>query len=135
MDGAASDLRTGLPWQMVEIHEPVRSLFLIETTPESMLRIMDRERGIGRLCRNGWVLLALIDPETRAAQRFPGRGIPTVSAAGLGAAQGGFVGRLVSRLARPPGIRGNRAVEPLAATPQTDEEYLTNEHRFIQFLG
>ena len=24
MDGAASDLRTGLPWQMVEIHEPVR---------------------------------------------------------------------------------------------------------------
>src|SRR5262249_45445030 len=23
MDGAASDLRTGLPWQMVEIHEPV----------------------------------------------------------------------------------------------------------------
>ena len=44
MDGAASDLRTGLPWQMVEIHEPVRSLFIIETTPEAMLRIMDRER-------------------------------------------------------------------------------------------
>lgn len=30
MDGAASDLRTGLPWQMVEIHEPVRLLFVIE---------------------------------------------------------------------------------------------------------
>ena len=45
MDGAASDLRTGLPWQMVEIHEPVRSLFLIETTAESMLRIMDRNAG------------------------------------------------------------------------------------------
>ena len=28
MDGAASDLRTGLPWQMVEIHEPVRLLFV-----------------------------------------------------------------------------------------------------------
>ena len=28
MDGAASDLRTGLPWQMVEIHEPVRILFV-----------------------------------------------------------------------------------------------------------
>ena len=37
MDGAASDLRTGLPWQMVEIHEPVRLLFVIETTPEAML--------------------------------------------------------------------------------------------------
>ena len=70
MDGAASDLRTGLPWQMVEIHEPVRSLFVIETTPEAMLRIMDRNQGIGRLCRNGWVLLAVIDPETRALSVF-----------------------------------------------------------------
>ena len=28
MDGAASDLRPGLPWQSVEIHEPVRLLFV-----------------------------------------------------------------------------------------------------------
>jgi hypothetical protein len=66
MDGAASDLRTGLPWQMVEIHEPVRSLFLIETTPESMTRIMDRNPGIGRLCRNEWIQLAVIEPESLA---------------------------------------------------------------------
>jgi uncharacterized protein YbcC (UPF0753/DUF2309 family) len=70
MDGAASDLRTGLPWQMVEIHEPVRSQFVIETTPEAMLRIMDHDPGIGRLCKNGWVLLAVIDPETRALSVF-----------------------------------------------------------------
>ncbi|MEZ4742090.1 MAG: putative inorganic carbon transporter subunit DabA [Bdellovibrionota bacterium] len=31
MDGYSSDLRTGLPWQMVEIHEPVRLLFLIQS--------------------------------------------------------------------------------------------------------
>ncbi|HEV3168262.1 MAG TPA: DUF2309 domain-containing protein [Isosphaeraceae bacterium] len=65
MDGSASDLRTGLPWQMVEIHEPVRSLFIIETTPEAMLGIMERNEGIARLCRNSWVLLAVLDPETR----------------------------------------------------------------------
>jgi uncharacterized protein len=70
MDGAASDLRTGLPWQMVEIHEPVRSQFVIETTPEAILRIMDHNPGIGRLCKNGWVLLAVIDPETRALSVF-----------------------------------------------------------------
>ncbi len=64
MDGAASDLRTGLPWQMVEIHEPVRSLFLIETTMDVMLGIIERNAMIGRLCRNGWVQLSLIHPKT-----------------------------------------------------------------------
>ena len=70
MDGAASDLRTGLPWQMVEIHEPVRSLILVETTPEAMLQIMDRNPGINRLCRNGWVLLAVISPVTHSLSVF-----------------------------------------------------------------
>ncbi len=70
MDGAASDLRTGLPWQMVEIHEPMRSLFIIETTPAAMLRIMDRNEGIGRLCRNEWIQLAVLHPETRKISVF-----------------------------------------------------------------
>ena len=66
MDGAASDLRTGLPWQMVEVHEPVRSMFLIETTPEAMLKIIAKNPGIGRVCRNEWVQLSVLDPETLA---------------------------------------------------------------------
>ena len=70
MNGAASDLRTGLPWQMVEIHEPVRLLFIIETTPEVILRIMDAQTGIGRVFRNGWALLAVQDPETGVIQKF-----------------------------------------------------------------
>ncbi len=70
MDGAASDLRTGLPWQMVEIHEPVRSLFIIDTTPESMLRIIDRDEMIGRMSRNGWIQLAVLDPESRAISLY-----------------------------------------------------------------
>jgi len=70
MDGAASDLRTGLPWQMVEIHEPVRLLNIIETTPEAMLRIMDKNPGIGKLCRNGWVHLAVLHPETRRLSTY-----------------------------------------------------------------
>jgi uncharacterized protein YbcC (UPF0753/DUF2309 family) len=61
MDGAASDLRTGLPWQMVEIHEPVRLLFVIETTPEVMLGLMDRNPVIGVNVRNGWVQVSLLD--------------------------------------------------------------------------
>lgn len=65
MDGAASDLRTGLPWQMVEIHEPVRLLSVIETTPEAMLRILEGDEMIGRLCRNEWIHLAVLHPHTR----------------------------------------------------------------------
>jgi hypothetical protein len=64
MDGAASDLRPGLPWQMVEIHEPMRLLFVIETTPRALEQIMDRHRTIGRLCRNHWVQAATLDPES-----------------------------------------------------------------------
>ena len=51
MDGAASDLRPGLPWQMVEIHEPVRLLFVIETDAESMQRIIDENEAIAQLVR------------------------------------------------------------------------------------
>jgi uncharacterized protein YbcC (UPF0753/DUF2309 family) len=64
MDGAASDLRTGLPWQMVEIHEPVRLLFVVETSPEVMLRIMDRNEEIGMIFRHAWAQLATLDPRS-----------------------------------------------------------------------
>jgi uncharacterized protein YbcC (UPF0753/DUF2309 family) len=70
MDGAASDLRTGLPWQMVEIHDPVRLLFIIETTPETMLSIMERNEVIGRTIRNGWVQLAILDPHSSRVQVY-----------------------------------------------------------------
>ena len=64
MDGPTSDLRTGLPWQMVEIHEPVRLLFVIETRPEQMHAILQRNAGIRRLVDNEWVRLAVLDPDS-----------------------------------------------------------------------
>jgi uncharacterized protein YbcC (UPF0753/DUF2309 family) len=66
MDGAASDLRTGLPLQMVEIHEPVRLLIVMETTPEQFSAIMDRYDGIGQACRRGWVQVVTWDPDSAA---------------------------------------------------------------------
>ena len=70
MDGAASDLRTGLPWQMVEIHEPVRLLIVCETTAETMLGVMDRNPVIGGMARQGWVQLAVLHPETGEVKVF-----------------------------------------------------------------
>lgn len=72
MDGAASDLRPGLPWQMVEIHEPVRLLFVVETSPEVILSIMSKNPGIDKMVRNGWVQMAVLDPHSPAIQVYQG---------------------------------------------------------------
>jgi hypothetical protein len=63
MDGAASDLRPGLPWQMVEIHEPVRILFVVETTAEAMLGVLEQQPALDELVRNQWVQLATLAPD------------------------------------------------------------------------
>src|SRR5205807_3102205 len=64
MDGHASDLRTGLPWQMVEIHEPVRMLFVVETTPERMMKVVNANASLKKLVENRWFRLTTIDPES-----------------------------------------------------------------------
>ncbi len=64
MDGAASDLRPGLYHQMIEIHEPLRLLFVIETTPEAIFKIMDANEGIAKLVRGHWIQLATLDPDS-----------------------------------------------------------------------
>jgi uncharacterized protein YbcC (UPF0753/DUF2309 family) len=70
MDGAASDLRPGLPWQMVEIHEPIRILFVIETTPAALISILERNPPLMQLVLNEWVQLATLDPHADRIQLF-----------------------------------------------------------------
>ena len=84
MDGAASDLRTACPGRWSR-----------STSRSVALRHRDdargdaadhgTQRGIGRLCRNGWVRLAVLHPETRELSVFqaaisrvsaPGRVLP-----------------------------------------------------------
>ena len=72
MTGAASDLRPGLSQQMIEIHEPMRILFIIETTPEQMNKIIDQNPGIATLVQGNWVELAVIDPNTSTILRYAG---------------------------------------------------------------
>jgi uncharacterized protein YbcC (UPF0753/DUF2309 family) len=66
MDGAQSDLRTGLPWQMVEIHEPTRLAIVVESPPERVLHALQSHPAIGRLVRNRWLWIACLDPGSRA---------------------------------------------------------------------
>jgi uncharacterized protein YbcC (UPF0753/DUF2309 family) len=62
MDGHASDLRTGLPWQMVEIHEPVRLLLVVESTLPKLQSALARLPGVERLVKNRWIQLAVLEP-------------------------------------------------------------------------
>ena len=70
MEGAASDLKTGLSQQMTEIHEPLRIIFVIESTPEAMLSIMQRNPNIDRLIRNKWVQIAMLSPVSNDIRCF-----------------------------------------------------------------
>jgi uncharacterized protein YbcC (UPF0753/DUF2309 family) len=74
MDGAQSDLRTGLPWQMVEIHEPARLAIVVEGAPDRVRQVLSTNPDIERLVRNRWVWLACLDPESGALWEFKATG-------------------------------------------------------------
>ena len=62
MDGHASDLRTGLPLQMIEIHEPVRILFVIESTPERLEAVIAANATVREFIDGRWIRVAIMDP-------------------------------------------------------------------------
>jgi uncharacterized protein YbcC (UPF0753/DUF2309 family) len=66
MDGAQSDLRTGLPWQMVEIHEPTRLAIVVEADRDRVQRVVRENPAVERLVRNRWLWLACLDPASGA---------------------------------------------------------------------
>jgi len=75
MNGACSDLRTGLPSQMIEIHEPVRLQIVIEQRPSLLQAVLERQPNIAAFVKNEWVAVMSLDPETGALQEFdPQRG-------------------------------------------------------------
>ncbi|MCU7905809.1 MAG: DUF2309 domain-containing protein [Candidatus Thiodiazotropha sp. (ex Epidulcina cf. delphinae)] len=75
MEGAASDLRTGLPQQMIEIHEAMRLLVVVEAQTDILSQIYSRQPPLQELVGNGWIQLAAIDPDSGEIHRFmPDRG-------------------------------------------------------------
>jgi uncharacterized protein YbcC (UPF0753/DUF2309 family) len=70
MEGASSDLRTGLPQQMIEIHEAMRLLVVVEAATETLNRIYQRQPPLQELVGNGWVQLVAMDPDDGGLHRF-----------------------------------------------------------------
>ncbi|MDD5578800.1 MAG: DUF2309 domain-containing protein [Methylobacter sp.] len=64
MEGASSDLRTGLPRQMVEIHEAMRLQILVEAKTSVLEQIVDRQESLRELIGGGWVHLSTKDPDS-----------------------------------------------------------------------
>jgi len=47
---------------MVEIHEPVRMLFVVETSPERLMKVMSASPPLKQLLENRWIRMATVDP-------------------------------------------------------------------------
>ena len=79
MDGHQSDLRTGLTWQMVEIHEPVRLLVIVEVPPDDLERLVAASPGLDRLVRNRWIRVAALDPDSPTVRELRPAGFSPVA--------------------------------------------------------
>lgn len=64
MEGTTSDLRTGLPSQMIEIHEAMRLQLVVEAKTSILEDIYARQESLRELIAGGWILLSAIDPDT-----------------------------------------------------------------------
>jgi hypothetical protein len=64
-NGIDGDLRPGLPSQMIEVHDPVRLLVIVEHFPEIVLKTIQRLPDIYEWYINEWVNLVAVNPETR----------------------------------------------------------------------
>lgn len=70
MNGVDGDLRTGLPRQMIELHDPVRLLFVVECEPEKLLNLLETQPSLQAWFDKRWANLAAIDPATRSIHRY-----------------------------------------------------------------
>ena len=57
------DLRPGLPWQMIEVHDPVRLLVIVEHKPEIVLKAIQSSPDVFEWYKNEWVHIVALHPE------------------------------------------------------------------------
>lgn len=69
-NGIDGDLRPGLPSQMIEVHDPVRLLMIVEHFPEVVLTTIQKNPATYEWFINEWVNLAVVHPETHKISVF-----------------------------------------------------------------
>ena len=82
-NGVDGDLRPGLPSQMIEVHDPVRLLMVVEQLPHVILKTIQTDASTYEWFKNEWVHLVSVHPETAEIQVFQNEGfvpyVPTTS--------------------------------------------------------
>lgn len=68
------DLRPGLPVQMIEVHDPVRLLIIVEHYPSVVLKAIQSTPDMYEWFINEWVHLAVVNPETQQIFNFKNGG-------------------------------------------------------------
>lgn len=69
-NGVEGDLRPGLPTQMIEVHDPIRLLFIIEQKPEIVLSAIQMDIDTLNWFQCEWVQLVVIDPITHNLYKY-----------------------------------------------------------------
>jgi uncharacterized protein YbcC (UPF0753/DUF2309 family) len=69
-NGIDGDLRTGLPYQMIEVHDPVRLMVIVEHFPEVVLDTIQRNTATFGWFSNEWIRLVAAHPETGELHLF-----------------------------------------------------------------
>lgn len=69
-NGADGDLRPGLPVQMIEVHDPLRLLMIVEHKPEIILSCLEQSPETFEWFKNDWIKLVAVHPENRNIYLF-----------------------------------------------------------------
>lgn len=69
-NGIEGDLRPGLPQQMIEIHDPLRLLIVVEHKPDVVLKTIQINPATYEWFKHEWVHLVVFDPFTEQAYQF-----------------------------------------------------------------
>jgi uncharacterized protein YbcC (UPF0753/DUF2309 family) len=69
-NGAEGDLRPGLPSQMIEVHDPIRLMIIVEHFPDVVLKTIQKLPEVYEWYINEWIHLIAIHPETKELYQF-----------------------------------------------------------------
>ncbi|MFZ4769221.1 MAG: YbcC family protein [Ferruginibacter sp.] len=64
------DLRPGLPWQMIEVHDPVRLMVIVEQKPEIVLKAIQSSPEVFEWYKNEWVHITALHPQEQQFYYF-----------------------------------------------------------------